>query len=298
MASDRGDVEEEIRSLRRLFSDYMETDLEEQSYRRTENIQILVSLGILGGIISLYVQGKVQNSVLEYFYWIIGGSSVFYLLMKTLIPPIRTEVESDLLAIFDDRIIPFVYVFFVLLSVSVGTFSLRDQLPALPHMGDPNFWLGVSTLILSLFIAYIYSRRHQVASEARYEKRKRILDEIENLTERDIIRYLFQNPQKISKDIDEGTLEHHPPFGRVLVEMFAESVDGTPILIKVNGYETNIDDVEQLEENITRFKEDNNLQNWPRGILVAPVFTREAQKRISEDESLELVEIPINELEN
>lgn len=292
--SDSDDLDEKVESVRSILIDYIETSVDNQDYRRAENVQILVALGVLGGLVTLYVQDEIQGSSLQLSFWLIGGSSAAFLLLKTLITPLRFELKSRYLEEIDDRLLPFLYAFLILLSVLTGVTTLIAR--ALPSIAIPEFRAvsAATNILLGLVasvVSYLYSKRYRQISKERHRLRQNILEQTEKIREKPIIDRALNNPKMLGDNIDVDTIEHHPPFGPVRIDLFAEDQSGTPVLAEVKAREVYHRDVDQLVSTIDTFRDRNDLDKLPHGALIAPLFSESALSQIKSLDHIQYVEL-------
>lgn len=284
-------LEEELRTLRRIFSDYVENSLESAERRRAENIQILVALGILAGFLTLYVQEYVQDSPLRLFFWLIGGSSAFFLLLKTLIPPLTLENSSGHLHEFDTRWSLFLYVFFVSVSITV-LITLLAPIPSVPDIDRQVIELAIAIigLVVSVYSSYKYSKNVEDSLEEQKERRIRIHEFADNVRESDIQMLIESDPTILGDDIE--SIEHiEPQVGQRRPDLVARNRSGTPVLVEITANEITLKNIDKLKSLLQEYSEIHPDNPTPRGLIVGPASTMSANHAIKGTDQIKIIDL-------
>jgi len=289
MDSEQG-LEAQIRDLRLTINEYIEVSLESQRKKRAENIQVLVSLGIIGAFFTDQFQNLIAGTSFESFTDLVVLFSGVFLLSKVTLPTIRITKNSDKLEWFDQVALPFLYTFSVILGALVMFYLWIPPFSALTSSVS-----GGLSKILILVIAGLLSTLGAIKQRENYKYARRrensLRDKVKRPSESRIINYLKNNPEKMMEGIQN--VDRSLEGGTESPDFMAEDGDGRPIIIEVERGIAGINALKRLDTYTKAHGARNKGE--ARGLLVAQNITARAESEI-EERDLEFVRLNFEEL--
>lgn len=169
---------EEMAKQTRVFQPIQEDLLEtsEASMRRSENVQILIALGVLGLAGTLFAQGLIEfpllsdaseSSIVQWSFRFLVYSTALFLIAKLITSTFYPSSDSDLFLLVHEWIQPFVYSTSVALFISVTLLEIISQNTALPL---PNLFAIIIGGVIAIYSGYKYSER----TAATYEEHREL----------------------------------------------------------------------------------------------------------------------------
>lgn len=192
----RGDNEEddqllaEIQDLREDFKEYANSTSQRRANRRVENIQVLIALTVVAGLISIYSSDIYEMDISQYivqnpFWRIILGTfvlgNILFLILKLITIPIISISNNRVIAFFHDEFEPFLYLF-AILAVLFGLVVRVLVSPIFHQVGESGQSLfAIIALIIPAFIGAIYSQIYYL--NINFERSRDLFIEVDELSE-------------------------------------------------------------------------------------------------------------------
>lgn len=292
---DEGDKEDlesvikELKSVKKTLNEYTTESRKTSKYRRIENIQLLVSLAVIGGSITLYVQNKIPNTY-ELAVLFITIASAGFVVIKTVIPPIRINKDSKWLRVLDFKIAIGLYGTSVILTVltalyivitKTNIFSIRsptsDEITILTYIGT------AASALLSIVLVYVYWTSYAQM----YEDLKvhRVSD---YYREEDIRAWAIQQEELLYPYVAEID-KVETTAGTVRVDAIGKNEKGVPVLIEFHNGLASYPEVGLLDMAISQYSNEHGKQ--PKGLIVAPQVQKTAVEHTMNSDRINFIEV-------
>ena len=159
------------------------SDVSESSLQRSENVQLLIALGVLGLAGTLFAQDLIafpllesasESNLIRWSFRILVYSTILFLFLKLATSTFYPGSESRLLIIFHEQVTPFGYMFASSLFLTVAILVILQQNTPLPL---ENVIIVIVSTAGSLYIARKYSQRTASAYENLREAEAKEIEE-------------------------------------------------------------------------------------------------------------------------
>lgn len=300
MANDRDDLKRELRLVRESLNEYTKQTKKDQSRRRAENIQVLTSLGILGGFISLYVQNSINSSPYSSVIWLLSISSAGFVLSKTLLPPLRQLelFDRDTIEKFDLLWMQLLYTFLIslsvisLLAISLSRIDINLE-RGVTAINDESSIIQIISIVLSIISTYLiynsYSKSYEKEREDRV-KFEEIIDE--SYSEMQVLDLLTED-SPIWEEIGVESIEEREfRLGNLRPDFLARGEEGNPIIVELTTRRVDPDKIERVKEYVRQFERQYGEENI-EAIILAPGISDNSQILVDNDDRIEYVEFEI-----
>lgn len=271
--TDEDAVEDELRELRGILTDYVQSSLDQHKKRRTESIQVLVALGIVGAYFTSAFQNFLSHTTFKLPVFIVLLSSLGFLFLKVVIPPLRVSKENGKLKWLDQIGVHFLY----MLSIVLGAiFSIVIMLPKLSIPEAPiSSWLftALITVIAGGISIYLTKKRREVL-EHEYERERRIDNSMARYTEDDIKTDLIRSPEIFEGKLS-GVKRASRSIGVDFIGRVIDSENEERALIEIKTTEITKEVVERVVEAMKRYEGFKC-----RAYIVGPEISEEAREEI------------------
>lgn len=231
--------------------------------RRAEDIQVLVALGILGGIVSIFVNGKLFTAEYAPALIVVTASSSAFLFFKTVIPPLRNnrpKQTQSRLSVLDESSLQKLYAFSIVLSILI-LFSLLITHSGLISLG--GLWAGSGSVLLAgLFVYGLW--RYSVRQRIRYEREEKLTEHQEGTGKIGIFSAITDHPQILGEDI----IGINMPNTRSNYELIAHRKNNGIILIKILNKPPKMEFVEELRRDV--INEGHHTSQDVEGLIISP----------------------------
>lgn len=306
MEEDPDELKQEIREMHQTQKEYIDSSTTHQQRRRVENIQVLVALGIIGGLLTLLSQDAINGTSQRVLAILIGFMSSLFILIKTLLPPLIVDGVGPTGMKIDDQIVDSVSKFdrrYSHIAYSVSIISsviltgmyvigtriselLGPMIGELPESSIVQLISDISPAIGALALSWAYydyykqaSKKREAMSDLKNESRYRkeeFIDRWQHLISENL--ELTVQPRKI---ISVGT---YSP------DLIAENDTGDTVFIEFKKTPILGKHVEALSDKISSYgsRESRN----PEMVIVSPEFDEEAVEKIKFSPMIRGVEVP------
>lgn len=296
--ADEDKLVKELRLVRESINEYTKQSVETRSRRRAETIQVLVSLGVVGGFISLYVQDEISNSPYSVVVWLLAVTSGVFVLSKTLLPPLsQIEVfKKTTLEKLDLIWMQLVYTFFISLSLLLGIIlGVSQILSEIEYSPPENALLTIQILIIlsSLFLTLRSVGRYRQEYQQEQARRVRFSGVVDDsYTEMELMDRLVDDHEIWEQIGVQSIVGRQYRIGNVRPDFLAVDQDGEPVIVELIAREVTPNEIERVKQYIRAYRQEQGED--VRAIIIGVHITSKAELLVKNDKNVEYVEYDIS----
>lgn len=161
----REQVEEEISRIRESLEEAIQTSKNRSQRRRTENIYVLVAIGIVTGFFTIYPDFKISTQSVDLLAAAIAGASVLFLFIKLNTASIG-ELGQDTIGSKADRLADLLFQISIsgAFLLAIGTIGVNAFNISLTSQSSDLFVFTLTVMLISLMVVQykITSERSQI----------------------------------------------------------------------------------------------------------------------------------------